>query len=122
MKIKTIKLTLLSLAAPLMCLTVVLSHLHVKDIVASASGHNQHAVDSLTNNELRSKTLADLHHHIDKTTLKNVATDTASTAARTRELQPSADDVTEGTFSEVVHDFMLRFRIVSSLMLQQTLA
>lgn len=122
MNINTIKITIVGLFAPLMCLTVVLSHLHVKDIVASTLGHSQHAVDALANNELRSKTLSDLHHHIDKTSLKSVATDTALTAARTRELQPSADDVTEGTFSEIVHDFMLRFRIVSSLMLQQTFA
>ena len=122
MKINTVKVSIIGLFAPLMCLTVILSHLHVKDIVASTLGHSQQAVDALTNNELRAKTLGDLHHHIEKTSLKNVATDAASTAARSRELQPSADDVTEGTFSEVVHDFMLRFRIVSSLMFQQTFA
>ena len=70
----------------------------------------------MMSHDITAKALGDLHHHIDKAAVKNPNSD-ASTATRNRELNPlAAEEVSEdmGMLARV-QPFLLRFRIVSSL-------
>ncbi len=112
--IKTIsKLFANALLIQMMCVSVVLSHMHAKDAV-SISVSNPSA-NKLGATDITAKALGDLHHHIDKASVKNIHSDASSTAARTRELNPLAAETTDDSLSGRIHDFMLRFRVVASL-------
>lgn len=114
MKTNTVKLSLVTLLVHLMCFSVVLSHMHAKDAASLLS--QQSSLSKLSTSDIPAKALGDLHHHIDKTGLKNVTADSSSTtAARTRELDPLSADHSIESLAAWLHDFMLRLRVVSSL-------
>jgi hypothetical protein len=115
MNINTSKILTATLLAHLMCVTVVLSHIHAKDAVSLM---RQHSNIKLSSNDITAKALGDLHHHIDKASLKNITADTSTTAARTRELNPLDAAVQEASLMDRLHDFLLRFRVVTSLCYQ----
>lgn len=113
MNTNTIKVTLLSLLVHTMCLTVVLSHIHAKDAVSMFSGQT---MSRMAPSDITAKALGDLHHHIDKASLKNITTTTnATTSARVRELDPLSANIASDSLSTQVHDFLLRLRVVASL-------
>lgn len=117
MKTNTLKYSFITVLAHLLCLTVVLSHVHAKDAVSMIS--NPHAINKTLSKDIAAKALSDLHHHIDKTSLKNVHADASTTAARVRELDAlHAEDDLPVTISTLFHDFLLRFRVVASLCYQ----
>ncbi|HEX8390445.1 MAG TPA: hypothetical protein VF597_03420 [Candidatus Saccharimonadales bacterium] len=119
MKTNTTKFIFTTLFAHVMCLTVVLSHLHATDAVSALSGSSMKV--SL-GSDLAAKTLGDLHHHIDKAALKHITGDASQiAAARTRQLQPEPADL-DDSLPTRLHDFTLRFRVVTTLLFQQTLA
>lgn len=109
------KLFTTTLLIHVMCFTVVLSHLHAKDAVSLLSHGN---VSKLATSDITAKALGDLHQHIDKAGLKNITADTRTTAARTRELNPLDAAVQEASLMDRLHDFLLRFRVVTSLCYQ----
>jgi bifunctional DNase/RNase len=111
MNTNIIKIPLLSLFAYSLSFTVVLSHMHAKDITSLM---NQQSIHRLATGDITAKAMGDLHHHIDKTGVKNIQNDT-TTAARTRELNPLLTEEDNRSIGDRIHDFMLRFRVVSSL-------
>src|SRR5689334_10517060 len=118
MNTNSIKQISISLLASAMCMTVVLSHLHAKDAVSLMS-QQQAALKQVAGFDITAKAMGDLHHHIDKAGLKNITADNGSTtAARSRELNPLENDVLDMTLGSWLHDFLLRFRVVSSLCVQ----
>lgn len=113
MNINTLKLLSVTILAHFMCMTVVLSHIHAKDAISYLG--QSHAARTVLTTDMSAKALGDLHHHIDKTALKNIHTESPTTAARRRELQPlNAEDVNASLLSKL-HDFALRLRVVVSL-------
>ena len=114
MNTNTIKLSFLAVVVHLMCFTVVLSHLHAKDAVSLL---NQPGLNKLATSDITAKALGDLHHHIDKASLKSLHL-TPATAARVRELQPLAEKQLDDSLTTRFQDFMLRFRVVVSLCFQ----
>lgn len=96
-----------------MCFTVVLSHLHAKDAVSLM---RQHSKIKLSSNEITAKAIGDLHHHVDKASLKNITADQSqTTAARVRELNPLDAETVDDSLLGRFRDFMLRIRVVASL-------
>ena len=114
MNTNTLKLAVLTLFAYCLAFTVVLSHMHVKDITSLM---NQQSVNRLAASDIGAKAMGDLHHHIDKTGIKNIQSEN-TTAARTRDLNPLYGELDEQSLMDRVHDFMLRLRLVSSLCYQ----
>lgn len=113
-KQNTPKIIAAACLAQLMCMSVILSHIHAKDtipLMAHPAGATRMASRDIT-----AKALGDLHHHIDKAAVKSPHSD-ASTATRNRELNPlSAEDMAEdASLVARIQHFLLRFRIVSSL-------
>lgn len=120
MNTNTAKLTLATLLVHLMCFSVVLSHMHAKD---AASLLSSQASVKMSPSDIPAKALGDLHHHIDKAGLKNINTDNGSTtAARTRELNPLDADTEGDSLGARLHDFLLRFRVVTSLCFRYAVA
>lgn len=116
-KINIVKLFLSTLLVQLMCLSVVLSHMHAKDAVSLST--QQANSSRLAPTDITAKALGDLHHHIDKAGLKNITSDNTATAAgRTRELNPLDAEHTDESLLGRLHDLMLRFRVVASLCYQ----
>lgn len=116
MKTNTLKISLISLLAHTMCLTVVLSHIHAKDAVSMFSQHTNN--NRLAPSDITAKALGDLHHHIDKTSLKNVNATSAGDAtasARVRELDPLSTQIQPESLRDQAYDFLLRLRMVASL-------
>jgi hypothetical protein len=117
MNTNTIKIVSATFLAHLMCMTVVLSHVHAKDAVSLMS--QPAAANKLATSDITAKALGDLHHHIDKAGLKNINADSGSTtAARTRNLNPLEAEETDDSLLARLHDFLLRLRVVTSLCLQ----
>lgn len=119
MKTKTLHhITLVGLLVHTMCMSVLLSHTHMKDVVALSRPEpvkaGSVAMTMLTASDIHTKALGDLHHHIDKTSVKNMSVHMA--AARKRELQPHADDITNVSLGQAVYDFLLRGRVVFSML------
>jgi len=114
MKTNIFKIIFTALLAHLMCATVILAHLHAKDAVSLA---NQQSVAKLSGGDLTAKAMSDLHHHIDKTSLK-MQTSEVSTQARIRELEPLNAEF-ERTFRDYLEDFMIRFQFGASLFFRQ---
>lgn len=116
MNTNTAKIVSTTLLAPLICLTVILSHVHAKDAVSLL--RTPGAV-KLSGNEITAKALGDLHHHIDKAGLKNITGDSGTTtAARVRNLNPLEADESDDSLLARLHNFLLRLRVVTSLCLQ----
>lgn len=119
MKTKIIHhITLGFLLAQTMCLSVILSHTHLADVVAllrpEPAAPGSTIMTTLSTSDIHSKALGDLHHHIDKTSVKNMSAQTA--AARKRDLQPNTEDITNVSIGQSVYDFLLRICIVFSLL------
>lgn len=119
MHLTTVKYTFVAFLVHLMCVTVVLSHIHAKDTVSAMS--QQSNLSKLASTDITAKALGDLHQHIDKTGLKNIHVD-PTTAARTRELQPLEALEERPSLAVLLQDFLLRFRVVSSLIVRQSFA
>ena len=116
-KINIAKLFLSTLLVQVMCLSVVLSHMHAKDAVSVSTQHP--SANKLVPTDITAKALGDLHHHIDKASLKNITGDQGSTtAARVRELNPLDAETTDDSLMGQLRDFMLRLRMVASLFYQ----
>ena len=94
MNTNTVKLSLVTLLAHLMCMTVVLSHAHAKDAV-SLMGHYGSAT-KLAHSDITAKALGDLRHR----------------------LNPLETDGTDDDLKLRFHDFLLRLRVVVSLCFQ----
>ncbi len=116
MKTKTVKTSCIAVLAHLMCFTLLLSHLHAKDAASLANSHN--AYSKLSTGDITAKAIGDLHHHIDKMSLKHTANASPSTQARTRQLEPGYEDMEQQTFGQEVADFLLRLRIVTTMFYQ----
>jgi len=113
MNTKTIKLTSVAILAHLMCFTVILSHMHAKDAAMLLS--QQSALSKLVTSDITAKAMSDLHHHIDKTSLKMAVSDNSTVAARRLDIEPLAEELENISVYDVIHDFLLRLRVVSSL-------
>lgn len=107
-------IVLAAILAHTMCFTVILSHLHATD---AASLLSQPGLNRMATTDITAKALGDLHHHIDKASLKSIHL-TPSTAARVRELQPLAEKQLDDSFATRVQSFMLRLRMVASICFQ----
>lgn len=116
MNTNTTKLLTATLLAHLMCVSVVLSHVHAKDAVSLMRAPG---TVKLTGNDITAKALGDLHHHIDKAGLKNIHVDASTTAGRSRALNPLEMDTTDDSILARVHQFFLRLSIVTSLVAQR---
>ena len=116
MNTNTAKLLTATLLAHLMCVSVVLSHVHAKDAVSLL--HAPGTV-KLTGNDITAKALGDLHHHIDKAGLKNIHIDASTTAGRSRSLNPLEMDTEDESLSARLQAFFLRLRVVTSLVTQR---
>lgn len=112
--IKTIsKLFANALLIQMMCVSVVLSHMHAKDAVSIYASNP--SANKLGATDITAKALGDLHHHIDKASVKNIHSDASTTAARVRELNPLEAETDDDSLFGRLYDFMLRFRVVTSL-------
>ena len=109
------KLVPISVLAPVMCFSVVLSHIHAKDAVPLMS--QPAGATQLASRDITAKALGDLHHHIDKASVKNVHND-AATTARHREFQSVVYDGDDASLLEQIQEFILRLRVVASLVFQ----
>lgn len=117
MNTNTIKIATVTILAHLICLTVVLSHVHAKDAISLLK--QPAGTTKLGSRDITAKALGDLHHHIDKAGLKNVIGDSGTTtAARTRSLNPLEVEESDDSLLSRLHDFMLRLRVVMSLCFQ----
>lgn len=116
MKTNTFKIISTALLAHIMCATVVLSHVHAKD---AASLANQQSVVKISGGDITAKAIADLHNHIDKTSLKMQTADSNGTQARARELQPLVNIDFQPSVRDYLEDFFLRFRFGASLLMRQ---
>lgn len=115
MKTNIIHLIFTALLAHVMCATVILSHLHAKDAVSLA---NQQGAMKLSGGDITAKALGDLHHHIDKTTLK-MHTGDVSTQARIRELEPLQHADFVPSIRDYLEEFLLRLHFGTSLFFRQ---
>ncbi len=120
MKTKNIHHTIFTaFMAQAMCLSVVVSHMHMKDVAALSHPEalRPGSVNQtlLTSGDIHSKALGDLHHHIDKTSVKNMSTRMESFARR-RELVPQSQDLEASSFGEMVYEFFLRLSVVGSML------
>jgi len=85
MKTHTIKTVLIQLFAPVICLAVILAYTHAKDTVGYFHADSVKAPASQQGSDMVTKTLSDLHTHVDKSALKSLQqTDMTSPAARQR--------------------------------------
>lgn len=116
MNTNTIKISIAAFLVHLMCFTVVLSHIHAKDAINLLT--SQSNLKQMASTDITAKALGDLHHHIDKTRIKNMTAVTANPAARKRELDPLASDHALEMMGAQFYDFMLRLRVVGSLCFQ----
>lgn len=111
------KIVPISILAPVMCFSVVLSHVHAKDAVPLLA-KAKHA-PKFAGSDITAKALGDLHNHIDKAGVKNIHND-ASTSARQREFQAVVYEGEDASLIEQVREFMLRLRVVASMMFRLT--
>lgn len=120
MKTNTLKLLFATALVHTMCFTVVLSHLHAKDAMSLMSQHSN--MTKLAAGDITAKALGDLHHHIDKASMKNIAINNGSTtAARVRGLSTITIETDDDTISTRLHEFFLRLQVVGSLCLQRAI-
>lgn len=115
MKTNIFKIITTALFAHAMCATVVLAHVHAKDAVSLA---NQQAVAKLSGSDITAKAVGDLHHHIDKTSLKMQTADNA-VQARVRELEPLKSPDFDPSLRDYLEDFLTRFHFGFSLLVRQ---
>lgn len=115
MKTNIFKIVFTALLAHVMCITVVLAHVHAKDAV---SLDNQQSAAKLSGGDITAKALSDLHHHIDKTSLK-MHTGEVSTQARIRELEPLRGAEFDPSLRDYLEDLMIRFQFSASLFFRQ---
>lgn len=101
MKTNNITYLLVSLFAYLMAGSVILAHTHATDVVKGAS-HD--APNAVAKTDVSAKAIADLHNHIDKTSLKNVMKTSADTtaAARRRELSDTIVQTDDGLLDRML--------------------
>lgn len=116
MNTNTTKLLTAALLAHLMCVSVVLSHVHAKDAVSLMRAPG---TVKLSGNEITAKALGDLHHHIDKAGLKNIHADAGTAAGRSRTLNPLEMDTADDSLLARLHEFFLRLSVVTSLVVQR---
>ncbi len=109
------KIITTALFAHAMCATVVLAHVHAKDAVSLA---NQQSVAKLSGSDITAKAVGDLHHHIDKTSLKMQTGDSA-VQARVRELEPLKSPDFDPSLRDYLEDFLTRFHFGLSLLVRQ---
>lgn len=117
MKTNIFKIIFTALLAHVMCATVVLAHLHAKDAVSLANQQNA-ANAKISGGDITAKALGDLHHHIDKMSLKMHTGDT-STQARIRELEPLQGAEFDASLRDYLEDLLLRFQFGTSLFFRQ---
>jgi len=117
MKTNIFKLIFTATLAHLMCATVILAHLHAKDAVSLANQQNA-ANAKISGGDITAKALGDLHHHIDKMSLK-MHTGDASTQARVRELEPLLGAEFDPSFRDYLEDLMIRLQFGTSLFFRQ---
>lgn len=115
MNTNTTKLLTATLLAHLMCVSVVLSHVHAKDAVSLM--RTPGAV-KLSGNDITAKALGDLHHHIDKAGLKNIHAEPNS-IGRSRALNPLEIEAVDESLMARLQAFFLRLRVVTSLVTQR---
>lgn len=115
MNTNILKLFFGTLLVHTLCFSVVLSHMHAKDAISMSM--QQAGSARLATSDITAKALGDLHHHIDKAGLKNIAA-VSTAAGRTRELNPLNVDTADESLAARFHDFILRFRVVASLFYQ----
>lgn len=115
MKTNILNIIFTALLAHLMSATVVLAHIHAKDAVSLA---NQQSVAKISGGDITAKAVADLHHHIDKTSLKMQSSEPA-TQARIRELQPLLSPDFDLSLRDYFEDLFIRFQFGASLFFRQ---
>ena len=116
MKTNIFKIITTALFAHAMCATVVLAHVHAKDAVSLA---NQQSVAKLSGSDISAKAVADLHHHIDKTSLKMQTGGDNAVQARVRELEPLKSPNFDPSLRDYLEDFLTRFHFGFSLLVRQ---
>lgn len=117
MKTKTLKLSFITFLAPFMCFSILLSTIHAKDTISMIGSPK--AESKLLTKDIAAKALSELHSHTDKTSMKNIHVNASTTAVRVRRLNvlDTYEDIPT-TITTVFHDFLLRFRVVTSLCFQ----
>ena len=118
MKTNIFKIIFTALLAHIMCATVVLAHLHAKDAVSLANQQNI-ANAKILGGDITAKAMSDLHHHIDKTSLKMQTADNSGTQARVRELEPLLNPDFQPSLRDYLEDFFIRFHFGASLLIRQ---
>lgn len=111
-----IKITLATLLAYLLAFAVVLSCLHAKDLVAYRANALQFAATAETRaGDVIAKVLSELHTHVDKTMLKNIAKSVGdqTVLAYDRQLQQLRQRYPRTT-STVLMEALLLFRIAAA--------
>lgn len=117
MKTNIFKIVFTALFAHVMCATVILAHVHAKDAVSLSNQQNA-ANAKISGGDITAKALGDLHHHIDKTTLKSHTAD-ASTQARIRELKPLEGAEFDQSLRDYLEDLLIRLQFGTSLLFRQ---
>lgn len=113
MKTNIFKFIFTALLAHTMCITVVLAHVHAKDAVSLANQQNA-ANAKISSGDITTKALGDLHHHIDKMSLK-MHTGDSSTQARVRELEPLQGAEFDPSVRDYLEDLLIRLQFGTSL-------
>lgn len=117
MKTNITKLIFTAMLAHLMCATVILAHLHAKDAVSLANQQSA-ANAKISGGDITAKALGDLHHHIDKMSLK-MHTGDVSTQARVRELEPLQGAEFDPSLRDYLEELLMRLQFGTSLFFRQ---
>lgn len=117
MKTNIFKIVFTALFAHVMCVTVILAHVHAKDAVSLSNQQNA-ANAKISGGDITAKALGDLHHHIDKMSLKMHTSDT-STQARVRELEPLQGAEFDPSLRDYLEDLLIRLQFGTSLLFRQ---
>lgn len=102
----TTKILFTTLMANAMCMSVVLSHVHAKDAVSLL--HSPGRAQNYSTNDITAKALGDLHHHIDKASVKNIHMDSTTNTIRARNLKPleAIEDIEESILAKLQNMFV----------------
>jgi hypothetical protein len=109
MKTKNLTYIITTLFAYLIACSVLLAHTHAADLVKHSLSRLSAPVARI--DDMHAKVMGDMHTHIDKTTLKNIAD---STPARRRDLDKD-DQLQEPSLLEQLSAALLMFRITLTM-------
>lgn len=113
MKTKITIKNMFTLLACFMGLAVVLASAHAKDVVRASHPTDVATIISRPG-DINAKAIGDLHNHIDKQTLKNIAMDNPQ-AARERELKGVVDENRARGIAEIIEEMVAFYRLAFAM-------